>query len=505
MTVKRALIVGSGIGGMALSVLLANDGFKTTVYEKNHLLGGRCTSYEKLFDGEKYIVDMWTHTFPTAERAFNKIFKKINSDYRIKFYHFSEDNPPEIWGNKGRKTTIPTSLEGFNKQLEEMRIKRSQKKKKSKKPRDPNRPKPKITKLFSDIFSLPKKKMMELNEITFEDFLKRYNLTDLMINQLGIVCAFMFVNMAYDSSVKRGSAAGETIQAMRSWFGKITSGYPLGGSVGIVNGYKKVLEDFYGNVEINKEIKKIIVEDEKVTGIEIDGEFIESNLIISNAGIKETVLKLVGEKHFPKNYVKRIKELEVSEGSDTWGFYSIKFGIDEKLIKPPIIFPMIRTDNDKKISSIRELIEDYMMNDALPPSGGMYMTVPSNMDPTLAPHNRQIVNMGCIGPVKSKNYQKWIDFYTDILESLVPGFRKHVLFMDVHRTGEPLQAWTGRFQGDAVGISQSVGQVGALRPKSNTPIKGLFLVGADVGMTGIGTELSALSALTTYKAINSNK
>ena len=133
------------------------------------------------------------------------------------------------------------------------------------------------------------------------------------------------------------------------------------------------------------------------------------------------------------------------------------------------------------------------------------MTVPSNMDPTLAPHNRQIVNMGCIGPVKSKNYQKWIDFYTDILESLVPGFRKHVLFMDVHRTGEPLQAWTGRFQGDAVGISQSVGQVGALRPKSNTPIKGLFLVGADVGMTGIGTELSALSALTTYKAINSNK
>ena len=83
----------------------------------------------------------------------------------------------------------------------------------------------------------------------------------------------------------------------------------------------------------------------------------------------------------------------------------------------------------------------------------------------------------------------------------MPDFRKHVLFMDVHRTGEPLKNWTGRFQGDAVGISQSVGQVGELRPKPTTPIKGLFLVGADIGTNGIGTELSALSSLITLKAI----
>ncbi|MHC1591948.1 MAG: phytoene desaturase family protein, partial [Candidatus Helarchaeales archaeon] len=228
---------------------------------------------------------------------------------------------------------------------------------------------------------------------------------------------------------------------------------------------------------------------------------IPADLVISNAGIKETVLKMVGEKYFPKEYVEKIKKLEVSEGARTWAFYSLKFGMDEKVITPPIVFPMRRVEKSAQIKSFKSLIEDYMLKDEIPPSSGMYVTVPSNMDPSLAPPNRQIVNMGCIGPVKSKDYQKWYDFYISILETWIPDFRKHVLFMDVHRTGEPLQKWTGRFQGDAVGISQAVGQVGPDRPSPSTPINGLYLVGADVGSRGIGTELSALSAFDTLKAM----
>ncbi|NHI92978.1 MAG: NAD(P)/FAD-dependent oxidoreductase [Candidatus Lokiarchaeota archaeon] len=503
---KSAIIVGSGIGGMALSVLLSNQGYQTTVYEKNHLLGGRCTSYEKFHEGKKFIIDMWTHTFPTAERAFNKIFKKANIDYGIKFYHFESENPPQLWGGKGKKFNIPTSQDDLGSQIRIMQ-KRPKKRKenidvKSVSTRNPDS---KLTKIMSDIFSLSKKKLKELNNITFDEWLRRYTDNELIINQLGIICAFMFVNMAYDSKVKKGSAAGETIRSVREWFGQINSGYPYGGSVGIVNGYKKVLEDLKGKVEIKKKIDKIIIEDDRVTGIDVEGDFIATDIVISNAGIKETVINLVGEKFLPKEYVNEIKSLEVSEGADTWGFYSIKFGMNQKLIKPPIVFPMIWMDKSQRVDSIRELIEEFMMKDKIPPSGGMYITIPSNMDPSLAPTGKQIVNMGCIGPVKSKNYQKWIDFYIDILEKLVPNFRKHVLFMDVHRTGDPLQAWTGRFQGDAVGISQSVGQVGEYRPKPKPPlIDGLYFVGADVGTTGIGTEMSALSALTTFKVIMDN-
>ena len=493
MKKQKAFIVGSGIGGMALSVLLANEGYKTRVFEKNAILGGRCTSYEKIHENEKFIVDMWTHMFPTAERAFNKIFKKANLPHRIEFFHFSEDMSPEIWLGRSKKIPLPNNLTELPKFFKMFWKNKPLEKNAGKKDG--------IMKLAGDLFTLSRRKLKELDQFTFEEWLRTYSINDLLVNSLGSVCAFMFVNMAYDNEVKTGSAAGETIRCMRDWFKMITSGYPLGGSVGIVNGYKKCLEDLKGSVQTEAKVEKIVVEDGRVKGLDVNGDFLESNLVISNAGVKETILKLVGEEHFPAEYIKRVENFQVSEGADTWAFYSMKMGIDQKIIEAPVVFPFIWMDKSKELLSIRDLIENYIMKDELPPSSGMYITVPSNMDPSLCPKDKQIVNLGCIAPVETSNLQKWYDFYLDVIEEVIPDFREHILFLDVHRTGRPLKNWTGRFQGDAVGISQSVGQVREERPKVNTPIKGLYLVGADVGIEGIGTELSALSALRTLKGI----
>lgn len=506
MSARKAIIVGSGIGGMALSVLLTkNLALKTKVYEQNFVLGGRCTSYEKIIDGERFIVDMWTHTFPTSGRAFNKIFKRAGLDRQIEFFQFSEDNPPEIWLGRKKKINVPTSINDltnygnmFMKPTKKQSTQVSNKRDAKQRPSSTSK---KLFKLASDIFTLSRRKLRELDSITFEEWLKSHGINEFMVNILGSLSAFMFVNMAYDNEVKKGSAAGETIRCMRDWFKMITSGYPIGGSVGIVNGYRKALEDLGGSVELNQKVNKILIENGHVKGIEIDGNACPAEIIISNAGIKETTLSLVGEEHFPEDYVEKVSNLQVSEGADTWAFYSMKFGMDAKLFKAPVIFPFIWMDKRVEVTSIRQFIENYIMKDELPPSSGMYMTIPSNMDPNLCPKNKQIVNLGCIAPVESANYQKWYDFYMDVIEEVVPDFRDHVLFMDVHRTGTPLQKWTGRFKGDAVGISQSVGQVGKNRPDVKTPIKGLYLVGADVGTEGIGTELSALSALRTYEAI----
>ena len=495
MSTKKALIVGSGIGGMALSVLLANEGHEPTVLQKNAILGGRCTSYEKIHEGERYIVDMWTHTFPTAERAFNKIFKRAGLDHEIEFFHFSKDNPPQVWLGRSKKFELPSSISDLNKYrtlFPKMNFKNTEGKKSDK---------PGMMKLLGDLFTLSRRKLREADQLTFDEWLEQYRLPELVHEGLNSLCAFMFVNMAYDSDVKRGSAAGETIRCMRNWFKMITSGYPYGGSVGIVNGYRKALEELNGTVTTNAEVEQIIVENGSVKGVMVEGRLMETDLVISNAGLRETVLKLVGEECFPSDYVAHVEDLEVSEGADTWAFYSMKLGMDEKIIEPPIVFPLVWMDKSKELTSLRQLIDEYVRNDDLPPSAGCYITVPSNMDPSLCPPDKQLVNLGVIGPVQSTNFQAWYEFYLDLIEEIIPDFRDHILFMDIHRTGKPLQQWTGRFKGDAVGISQSVGQVGKNRPSPSTPIEGLYLVGADVGTTGIGTELSALSALDTWKAI----
>jgi len=42
--------------------------------------------------------------------------------------------------------------------------------------------------------------------------------------------------------------------------------------------------------------------------------------------------------------------------------------------------------------------------------------------------------------------------------------------------------------GEAVGLAQVVGQVGAAKPAARTPLPGLYLVGCDAGGTGAGTH-----------------
>ena len=53
----RAVVVGSGIGGSAATLLLANAGIPVTLVEKNRRLGGSCSGYDK----QGFHVDIGTH------------------------------------------------------------------------------------------------------------------------------------------------------------------------------------------------------------------------------------------------------------------------------------------------------------------------------------------------------------------------------------------------------------------------------------------------------------
>ena len=44
---SRAVIIGSGIGGIATAIRLAVAGFKVSVYEKNNYPGGKIAAFEK--------------------------------------------------------------------------------------------------------------------------------------------------------------------------------------------------------------------------------------------------------------------------------------------------------------------------------------------------------------------------------------------------------------------------------------------------------------------------
>ncbi len=54
---------------------------------------------------------------------------------------------------------------------------------------------------------------------------------------------------------------------------------------------------------------------------------------------------------------------------------------------------------------------------------------------------------------------------------------------------------TGKPTGECIGLAQIVGQTGVHKPSPRTPVQDLWLVGADAGGRGVGTENAAMSAL----------
>jgi phytoene dehydrogenase-like protein len=49
--------------------------------------------------------------------------------------------------------------------------------------------------------------------------------------------------------------------------------------------------------------------------------------------------------------------------------------------------------------------------------------------------------------------------------------------------------------GECVGLGQIAGQCGQFKPKSESPIPGVYFAGADAGAAGMGTHQSALSGM----------
>jgi phytoene desaturase len=86
MQIKKAIIIGSGAGGMAASIRLAVQGFSVEVYEKNHCPGGKLSAFEKdgfifdagpsLFTQPQNIEELFTLAEEPIEAYFS--YKPVN-------------------------------------------------------------------------------------------------------------------------------------------------------------------------------------------------------------------------------------------------------------------------------------------------------------------------------------------------------------------------------------------------------------------------------------------
>lgn len=465
------IIIGTGCGGSAAAALSAHNGKKTLVLEKNSIVGGRCATHEikgfKMDHG---------HLFARGPKGpHGELLRIVGCKDLIPSFIRGTNLPQKVrildkeFLMQGHaKTRVEANLKllnhfrQFNFSIREW---------------------VQMVRLFMAVAVPNEKKTRELDDVSINDWLAKYTSNKYLKAILGAMGAVSFGALPYEAS------AGEMIRSWRTSLKEASMGYPINGegAAAIPKSFLRAAQRLGAEIRLETPVERIVVKKGRATGVIIDGKMIPAGMVISNIGLRETTLHLVGKKHFEKNFLDYIKGLKYS-----YGGISLKYALDK---------PVIKWDHGGIIPENF----DQNMTDAfegrIPEDLSIMLVVTSNIDPELAPPGKQTLLAISPGPVAEPGtikWKPWVENFKRQVENFVPEIKGHIMFC-IASTPDVIARENSRTFGDAVGVAQTLDQVGKNAPSPVSPINGLYYVGADVGSTGVATEMATQSAIDLFK------
>jgi len=272
--------------------------------------------------------------------------------------------------------------------------------------------------------------------------------------------------------------------------------FPMGGTGALVDGLVSLIRRHGGKVQLNAAARRIDVADGKVTGVTLqDGSHRACDLVISNVDSATTYNKLIDAKHRKVWTDRRVANKRYSMGLFVW-----YFGTDRT-------YPDVAHHSILLGPRYKELLQDIFDHHTLAEDFSMYLHRPTATDPSLAPP-------GCDGfyvlsPVphlqagvdwaaRAESYRQRL---ADELErsGVLPHLKQHLTVSRV-LTPQHFQDELNSFRGAAFGMAPVLRQSAYFRPHNKSEdIEGLYLVGAGThpgaGLPGV---LSSARALDTF-------
>jgi phytoene dehydrogenase-like protein len=460
---KKAIIIGSGVGGSGVGALLASEGnFEVTLVERSNLIGGRFAGLHK--DG--FQLDVGCHMLANCEKGtLGKILSQCGSPDYVEWRYARKPSPIISFCGERVKFPFEAHKMGFS-------------------PTDIEH----FMEFHNAISAMSPADCDRHMDISVRDFVSRYIDKELVRSIVAFFAAIYFV--AADDQVP----VGEYALCQNEMNTNKALGYPVGGTGAIPEAYCRIIRENGGQVTTGKGVKRILIENGRAKGVRlVDDVVIDGDLVISNASIKDTVLTLVGEDAYPSDFVERVSSYQYSLNT-----HAIKIALNEPISEESMIF-YIGYDDLQAVK--RSMAEGTPL-----PERGAHLMIPvvSNLDPALAPEGRQIMIAGGGGhrPIDAppEDWKKWDEELMATVKNVFPGIEDHILWTVSHNASR-INSMFGE-EGSVIGVAQTIGQVGADRPPIVDPfINGLFHCSADTGQHGIGGELAADSALRLYEVL----
>ncbi|MGV2828677.1 phytoene desaturase family protein [Myxosarcina sp. GI1(2024)] len=483
-----AIVIGSGVGGLCCGALLAKYGFKVIICESHAIAGGAAHSFER--DGYKF--DSGPSLYSGLSHPSNNPLRQVldvlgeelawvnydvwgcrlpeaDFDAYIGANHFSET----LAKLRGRAAVEQWSkLQQEMKQLAEavnalpplaMRFDLGA-------AMSMGRYLPSMLWHFPNILKLTRPFSTIVDDIVSDRFIR---------NWLDLLC---FLLSGLPAS---GTVGAEMAFMFAEWYQPgVVLDYPVGGSGAIVEALIRGLTKNGGEIIYNAHVAEIIVRDRRAVGVRLQNgkEIGASRAVVSNASIWDT-LPLVPDGALPKSFVNQRQATPECES-----FMHLHLGIDGKGLPDDLQCHYIVVNDWKR--------------DVSAPQNVVVVSIPSVLDPSLAPSGKQVIHVYTPGnepyeiwaglerrsPEYKQLKQKRAEVMWQGLKRIIPDIRQRC---EVTLVGTPLthQYYLRRYRG-TYGPAIKAGT--GFFPGSTTPLSGLFCCG-DSTFPGIGIPAVAAS------------
>lgn len=482
---RKALVIGSGFGGLGAAIRLQSMGFQTTIVEKRDKPGGRAYVFEEngfTFDCGPTIItapylidDLFRLAGQKTEDYVNIV--PIDPFYRIYFHdkrYFDYNGSEQNQLAQVRKFNA-ADAEGYLRFVKHTdRI---------------------LEKGYVELATYPFETVLDMLRIVPDliglDVIRNmYSFASRYFDDENLRRAFSFHSLLIGGNPFKVSAIYALIPALEKRWGVHFS---MGGTGALVKALVKLFDEMGGTLMLNAETDEILVEDRKAGGVRLkNGETVQADVVVSNAGFAHTYKDLIKPEHRRKHTDRRLRARRYSMSC-----FLLFFGFKGKEID-------LQHHNIILSERYRELLEDIFQRRILSPEFSQYLHVPTITDPSLAPDGHHAAYTLIPVPHMTEN----IDWKTEaepFAERVIDFLEKHYipelrtrLVVTKYFTPLDFKNELNAHLGSGWDVEPTLTQSAYFRPHNRSEdVEGLYLVGASTHPGGGIPGVLSTAKLTT--------
>ncbi|MGL5712565.1 MAG: phytoene desaturase family protein [Paraclostridium sp.] len=467
---KKVLIIGSGIGGLATTIRLLSKGYSVEILEKQDTIGGKVNQINE--NGHKFDLtatvlmnpNIYKELFSYANRDYSKYIDMVRLDpiYRVNYYDgtyydFYSDDNKNI-----------TSLEAIQKDISIGYMKyltTSYEKYKVINTNFLEKPMGKLSEMVSYNNLID---VMKINPSSSSyKYLSKYIGNEKILNYLLFQSMYIGINPFKETNLYTLIPTVSKLYGL--WYIK-------GGMYSYIKALEKLIYELGGKIKTNTEIDEIIIDRGIVKGVKCKNKIYNSDIVICNADFPYAIKNLIKDIKYRGKYTdKKIDTYKYSCST-----FIIYLALDKK-------YNNLKTHNIYIGKDFRDNIEQAFNGD-IPNIPSVYIYCPSKVDSTMSKNSKETINimfrvpnLGCkdidwdnkaIKTTREKvmNSIKNIKGLEDIEE--------HIIYEKI-LTPKNLEEEYYSYKGSAFGIGHNLNQVGYFRPNiKSDKVKGLYFIGS---------------------------